>query len=133
MFGEDPSILELRGPLGETALHYLAIERCADAVRLLLALGANADPRNEFGSSLLQECTSIARAGEDWSFVGDLLRHGADPYHYSDTLCCAWHQAATTPEHPLHVTFKELPTPPTSHEDCEIFFPSDDEDAEEVQ
>jgi ankyrin repeat protein len=52
---EHPEIIELRTGLGETALHYLAIENYAAAVRLLIDLGASVHVTNDFGSSALDE------------------------------------------------------------------------------
>ena len=50
-----PHVLDLRTGLGETALHYLAIENYADAVQLLIDLGAQVNVTNEFGKSALAE------------------------------------------------------------------------------
>lgn len=51
----NPEVLDLRTGLGETALHYLAIENYADAVQLLIDLGARIDVSNDFGRSPLEE------------------------------------------------------------------------------
>jgi ankyrin repeat protein len=50
-----PLVLDLRTGLGETALHYLAVENYADAVQLLIDLGAAANVTNEFGHTALEE------------------------------------------------------------------------------
>src|SRR6266550_679428 len=50
-----PHVLDLRTGLGETALHYLAIENYAEAVRLLIDLGARVNVTNDFGNSALAE------------------------------------------------------------------------------
>jgi ankyrin repeat protein len=50
-----PQVLDLRTGLGETALHYLAIEDYADAVQLLIDMGAKVNVVNEFGKSALAE------------------------------------------------------------------------------
>ena len=54
-----PEVLDLRTNCGETALHYLAVENYADAVRLLISLGAAPNPRNNFGSTALAEATQV--------------------------------------------------------------------------
>jgi hypothetical protein len=57
----DPELVRLRTPhVGETALHYLAIENYADAVKLLIELGADMNSTNHFGDSALHDAT---RAG----------------------------------------------------------------------
>jgi ankyrin repeat protein len=52
---EDPSILKLRNSLGETALHYLAVEDYGAAVQLLIDLGASVNVTNDFGATPYQE------------------------------------------------------------------------------
>jgi ankyrin repeat protein len=57
-----PGILDLRTPLlGETALHWLAVENFHTAVALLLELGADVNVTNEFRYSPLKEAR-IAKA-----------------------------------------------------------------------
>lgn len=56
---EHPEVLNLRTGLGETALHYLAVENYADAVQLLIELGAEVNVRNNFGKSALQEAIQV--------------------------------------------------------------------------
>jgi ankyrin repeat protein len=55
LVSEHPHVLHLRTGLGETALHYLAIENYADAVQLLIDLGASVRVSNEFGRTPLEE------------------------------------------------------------------------------
>jgi len=45
--------------LGETALHYLAVENFADAVALLIELGADMNATNEFGRSALEDAMLV--------------------------------------------------------------------------
>ncbi|MEI6232001.1 MAG: ankyrin repeat domain-containing protein [Planctomycetota bacterium] len=52
---EHPEVLNLRTAIGETALHYLAIENYSDAVQLLIDLGADVNVENEFGKTVLHE------------------------------------------------------------------------------
>lgn len=56
---DHPEVLNLRTGLGETALHYLAVENYADAVQLLIDLGANVNAKNEFGKSALEEAVQV--------------------------------------------------------------------------
>jgi ankyrin repeat protein len=59
LVGQHPRALDLRTGLGETALHYLAIENYADAVQLLIDLGASVQVTNEFGRSPLEEARLV--------------------------------------------------------------------------
>src|SRR5687767_2797436 len=56
---DHPEALSLRTGLGETALHYLAVENHADAVQLLIDLGADVNVKNEFGASALEEAIKV--------------------------------------------------------------------------
>jgi ankyrin repeat protein len=57
----DPSILDLRTHIGETALHFLAAENRAGGVQVLIDLGADVKFLNEFGATPVEE-VSLARA-----------------------------------------------------------------------
>ena len=54
-----PGVLNLRTGIGETALHYLAVENYADAVQLLIDLGADVNAKNDFGASAIEEATLV--------------------------------------------------------------------------
>lgn len=69
-----PHVLDLRTGLGETALHYLAVENYADAVQLLIDLGAKVNVTNDFGKTPLEE----AESAEAKDAVIVLRRAGAD-------------------------------------------------------
>lgn len=56
---DHPEALTLRNGIGETALHYLAVENYADAVQLLIDLGADANVGNDFGATALQEALQV--------------------------------------------------------------------------
>jgi len=56
---DHPEVLNLRIGIGETALHYLAVENCAEAVQLLVDLGADVNVKNEFGKSALEEAVQV--------------------------------------------------------------------------
>ena len=79
--GADVQIdLECRGHLGETPLHYLAVEGYSEAVIALLERGANPDPRNELDNTPLVECVVLGHL----DIVEALLKAGADPNVDSD-------------------------------------------------
>jgi hypothetical protein len=69
----DPSILDLRTGLGETALHFLAVENYASGVLVLIDLGADVNVTNEFGATPVEE----ARVAGAIEAVEVLLRAGA--------------------------------------------------------
>lgn len=54
-----PEVLDLRTGLGETALHYFAVENQAEAMKVLIDLGAKVDVNNDFGDSALQEALQV--------------------------------------------------------------------------
>ena len=56
---DHPEVLNLRTGLGETALHYLAVENYAEAVQLLIDLGAEVNVKNKFGASALEEAMLV--------------------------------------------------------------------------
>lgn len=70
----DASLLNARSGLGETVLHWLAIENVTPAVQSLLAQGADADPKNDFGATPLMEAAMLGL--DDMCQL--LLAHGAD-------------------------------------------------------
>lgn len=59
---DHPEVLGLRTGIGETALHYLAVENYADAVQLLIDLGAEVNVTNEFGNTALEEAIQVKAA-----------------------------------------------------------------------
>lgn len=70
---DHPEVLALRTGLGETALHWLAVENLADAVTLLIDLGADVNVTNKFGDSALAEAMQV----EAHATVDVLRRAGA--------------------------------------------------------
>ncbi len=71
---QEPALLDLRTThVGETALHWLAIEDCAAAVVALIAAGADVDGVNGFGATALHD---VARLGNR-EMCRLLLVHGA--------------------------------------------------------
>lgn len=121
LLAEDPSLIDARSGLGETLLHWSAVEANVDVVRFLLEHGADPDPRNEFGNSALQECAWLCAADEQFFPAAEvLLAAGADAYHWSETVMCAWHQAQASPGTRLCSLLASLPAPTGAHETCEL-------------
>jgi ankyrin repeat protein/GNAT superfamily N-acetyltransferase len=74
LLAAEPGLLEARVGVGETPLHYLAIEDQIDAVRFLHEHGADLEAPNEFGETALRMCLRLGNRG-----VADyLLDQGAD-------------------------------------------------------
>jgi ankyrin repeat protein len=72
----EPSLRDARTGLGETPLHYLAVENHLDGVRFLHERGAALDVTNEFGESALLESLRLGNQ----EVAEYLLDHGADPH-----------------------------------------------------
>lgn len=77
-----PELVQARWLHEETVLHFLAVERYIDAVRLLIGLGFDPNLVNRFGDSPLID---VAVLGND-EIAEVLLAGGADPNATSDTL-----------------------------------------------
>lgn len=75
MLTAEPELLTARWRLGETALHFLAVEGYVDAVRFLAEAGAEIDPVNKFGDTPLVDVATLGNA----DVAGVLLEFGADP------------------------------------------------------
>ena len=71
----NPQLLHERNGIGETALHFLAVEDCLPGIEWLHARGASLDTTNEFGTPLLFE---VAQLGHRELLLW-LVAHGADP------------------------------------------------------
>jgi ankyrin repeat protein len=70
----DPSVVEARNSIGETAFHYLVVENASEAVEWLLQHGSQVDTRNEFGATPLMEAAKLGYV----EMCRFLLEHGAD-------------------------------------------------------
>ena len=99
MLAAKPALLESRGRLGETALHWLAVESHAEgheaAVEFLLQCGADPHAKNDFGDPVLTDACSVGTLG----VVELLLRAGADPnipkaLGESAMTCATWRGSA---------------------------------------
>ena len=55
----DPALLHMMNSIGETVLHFLAIEDDQDGVAWLHARGADIDNKNAFGEPLIFEVGSV--------------------------------------------------------------------------
>jgi len=75
LLSQDRSLVNARWMHDETALHYLAIEGFADAVRFLIAHGADVNTVNEFGDSPLVDVANVSTN----EIARMLLAAGADP------------------------------------------------------
>ena len=84
-----PELLNARWHLGETALHFLAVEGYLDGVRLLLEWGADVNLRNRLGDPPLLDCVILGNE----RLVELLLSHGATPNIVSDTCGTPQHVA----------------------------------------
>ncbi|MFG6430273.1 ankyrin repeat domain-containing protein [Roseateles sp. LYH14W] len=73
LLNAEPQLMNERTGLGETPLHYLAVENQLDAVRLLIARGAAVSTLNECRTTPLSDAASLGYE----EMVGLLLEHGA--------------------------------------------------------
>jgi uncharacterized protein len=76
-----PELLNARWSLGETVLHFLAVEGYNDAVRRLVEWGADVNLVNTFGDPPLHDCVVLGNE----PLVELLLSHGANPHVVSET------------------------------------------------
>lgn len=70
----DPGTLEARDSVGETVLHWLAVEDKGELVEWLRLRGAQLDPKTRFGDSPLGEVASLGYL----ELCAYLVAHGAD-------------------------------------------------------
>jgi ankyrin repeat protein len=70
----DPDLLDARNGIGETVLHFLAIENHQAALQWLADRGAELNPENNFGTPLLFEVGLI----DNRDVFLWLVQHGAD-------------------------------------------------------
>lgn len=70
----DPTIIEARSGIGETALHYLAVENHLEGVAYLLERGAHINTRNDFQGTPLIDAASLGYL----ELCRFLLDNGAD-------------------------------------------------------
>ncbi len=67
LLSREPALVDSLTGLGETPLHFLAVEDQLDAVKLLFEQGASLDTQNRFGDSALAEVASLGHVALlDW-------------------------------------------------------------------
>jgi ankyrin repeat protein len=59
LLGKKPALLHMMNSIGETALHFLAVEDDRDGVAWLHARGADLDTKNSFGQPVIFEVASL--------------------------------------------------------------------------
>jgi ankyrin repeat protein len=59
MLPSDPGILRLRNSIGETAMHFLAVENCPEEVTWLIEQGAELENQNQFQQTPLMEVAAL--------------------------------------------------------------------------
>jgi len=59
MLTDAPDVIRIRNGIGETALHFLAVENCLEQVAWLIDHGAEVDTQNEFQQTPLMEAASL--------------------------------------------------------------------------
>lgn len=59
LLDEEPKLIVARNGLGETALHYLAVENQIDAARTLVTRGADVNTLSDVGGTPLSEAASL--------------------------------------------------------------------------
>ncbi len=84
---ENPNLLHAHCHLGETALHFLAVEGFAEGVRFLASVGADVNAKNKYGDTPIIDAATL---GEE-DIVRILLSFGADPNAESTTKVNALH------------------------------------------
>jgi hypothetical protein len=64
-----PGLLRLVNPLGETVLHFLAVEDDLEGVSWLVGKGADLNNRNAFGTPLIFESAQVATKASSLGFL----------------------------------------------------------------
>ncbi|PCJ54653.1 MAG: hypothetical protein COA79_21635 [Planctomycetota bacterium] len=86
----DNTVLECKCDVGETALHYLAIENKIESVKYLISIGANI---NTFDSTGETPLTQSIQLGND-ELTNELIKLGADINQSDDDLNTPLHYAS---------------------------------------
>lgn len=90
----DSNLVHAKNGIGETVLHYLAVENKIDEVSWLLRKGADINTTNEFGNTPLSEASSLGY----YELCKFLLQNGADPTLKTPEGDTALSEAATNNE-----------------------------------
>jgi len=70
----NPLALEMKDGLGETVLHYLAVENNPDGIKKLIAVGATVNTQNVFGNTPIMESSQLGYR----NIIALLYSSGAD-------------------------------------------------------
>jgi len=89
---KNPALLQMKSGLGETPLHYLAVENYVAAVAFLAKAGSPVDTLNDFGETPLLEAAKLGYA----EMVQLLLSLGADLNIRDHGGAAAIHKAAAS-------------------------------------
>ncbi|HEV2972959.1 MAG TPA: ankyrin repeat domain-containing protein [Pirellulales bacterium] len=74
LLAQDPTLIDVRNSVGETALHYLVVENDLPSVEWLLERGADVNTCNDFGSTPLLEAAGLGYL----ELCEFLVKRGAD-------------------------------------------------------
>jgi hypothetical protein len=102
MLARNSNLVRLSNGIGETALHFLAVEDCLDEVEWLIEHGATVDTLNDFKQTPLMEVASAGRV----DMCKLLVSHGANiryvsPWGESVLSAAASHDQADVVEYLL--------------------------------
>ncbi len=97
LLAEDPSLIAVRSSIGETVMHYLAVENERGSVEWLLDRGADVNTRNDFGGTPLMDAASLGYL----ELCEYLLSRGADMGVSDSNDDTAISKAAETGQQPV--------------------------------
>jgi len=97
LLAENPALLEARSGIGETVLHFVAVENEQEMVAWLLSQGANINTVNDFGETPLMDAAIL----EYTDLCRFLLDSGADAFFINDRGESALSKAAQKNNLPL--------------------------------
>ena len=95
LLAENPDAIHSKNGIGETVLHYLAVEDRLEDVSWLLAHGADINTTNDFGNTPLSEAASLGY----YELCDFFLRHNANPRITTPDGESALSEAATNNEY----------------------------------
>jgi len=106
---QHPELIRATNRLGETALHFLAVENYPEGVAFLARHGAPVDARNEWQRTPLMEATMVGAT----QAVRQLLACGADPSAETPDGDTVWDLFSSDSASELQSIFRECGfTPP---------------------
>ncbi|MEO7720102.1 MAG: ankyrin repeat domain-containing protein [Capsulimonas sp.] len=113
----DPTILDARNSIGETAFHYIVAENEVEVARWMLERGSDVNTRNSFGATPLVEAAGLGYL----NMCKLLLKHNADLKMQND---CGDTAIATAAEHGKVAVMKYLMKQVSSEESILLYFSS---------